>query len=134
MAKPDTVFVCQSCGAIHPKWMGKCEACGSWNTLAEEGVRTAPGAMAVPMGQKPKGAGFVDLLAEQPPEQRLSTGISEFDRVCGGGLVAASGLLIGGDPGVGKSTLLLQAAAGVAKSGANVAYVSGEEAEAQIQE
>jgi DNA repair protein RadA/Sms len=134
MAKPDAVFVCQSCGAIHPKWMGKCEACGSWNTLAEEAVRTAPGAMAVPMGKKPKGAVFVDLLAQQPPEQRLSTGISEFDRVCGGGLVAASGLLIGGDPGVGKSTLLLQAAAGVAKRGANVAYVSGEEAEAQIQE
>jgi DNA repair protein RadA/Sms len=134
MAKPDTVFVCQSCGAIHPKWLGKCEACGSWNTLFEEGVRAAPGAMAAPMGKRPKGVAFVELVGESAPARRLSTGIGELDRVCGGGLVAASGLLIGGDPGVGKSTLLLQAAAGAARVGAVVAYVTGEEAEAQVQE
>ncbi|MBL8550869.1 MAG: DNA repair protein RadA [Hyphomonadaceae bacterium] len=133
MAKPDTVFTCQACGAIHPKWTGKCDACGEWNTLVEETVRAVvPGAMAAPK-QKSKAVAFVDLAGEAEPQPRLSTGISELDRVCGGGLVPASALLVGGDPGIGKSTLLLQAAAGVAKAGGVVAYVTGEEAEAQIQ-
>jgi len=134
MPKSDTIFVCQSCGAIHPKWVGKCEACGNWNTLQEEGVRAAPGAMAAPVGKRAKGAAFVDLIGETAPVARLKTGIAEFDRVCGGGLVPASALLVGGDPGVGKSTLLLQAAAGVALNGGVAAYVTGEEAEAQIQD
>ncbi|NWG53896.1 MAG: DNA repair protein RadA [Hydrogenophilaceae bacterium] len=135
MPKSDSIFVCQSCGAIHPKWLGKCEACGSWNTLQEEGVRAAPGALAAPVGAKRgKAAAFVDLIGEAHSVPRLKTGIAEFDRVCGGGLVPASALLVGGDPGVGKSTLLLQAAAGAARGGATVAYVTGEEAEAQIQD
>ncbi|MGE0828061.1 MAG: DNA repair protein RadA [Hyphomonadaceae bacterium] len=134
MAKSDTIFVCQSCGAIHPKWLGKCEACGQWNTLQEEGVRAAPGAMAAPVGKKGKGVSFTELDGAHEVTQRLATGIAEFDRVCGGGLVPASALLIGGDPGVGKSTLLLQAAAGAARKGVVTAYVTGEEAEAQVQD
>ncbi len=135
MAK-DHVFTCQACGAIHPKWLGKCEACGGWNTLVEESVqRTAtPGALAAPSGKKGRGANFVDLSGAEAAPERLATGISELDRVCGGGLVRASALLIGGDPGVGKSTLLLQAAAALARRGATVAYVTGEEALAQIQD
>lgn len=135
MAKPDHVFTCQACGAIWPKWAGKCEACGEWNTLVEETARpVVPGAFAAPMGKKGKALTFVDLAGEADPPARLATGISELDRVCGGGLAPASAILIGGDPGVGKSTLLLHAAASLARRGQNVAYVTGEEAEAQVQE
>ena len=135
MAKTDHVFTCQACGAIWPKWSGKCEACGEWNTLVEESVRSAvPGALAAPTGKKRKTLEFVELTGEAEPPERLTSGISEFDRVCGGGLVPASAILIGGDPGVGKSTLLLQAAAALARRGHAVAYVTGEEAEAQVQE
>ncbi len=136
MAKPETIFVCQSCGAIAAKWAGKCEACGAWNTMAEEQARpVVPGAMAPPTGKRGKGLVFTELGgAEGPPQARFLSGISEFDRVCGGGLTPASALLVGGDPGVGKSTLLLQAAAGLARRGARVAYVTGEEAEAQVQD
>lgn len=135
MAKPDHVFTCQACGAIWPKWAGKCDACGEWNTLAEEAARpVVPGALAAPTGRKGKALAFVELAGEADPPARLATGISELDRVCGGGLVPASAILIGGDPGVGKSTLLLQAAAAMARLGASVAYVTGEEAEAQVQE
>ena len=135
MAKPDHVFTCQACGAIWPKWAGKCDACGEWNTLVEEAARpVVPGALAAPTGRKGKGLAFVELAGEAEPPARLATGISELDRVCGGGLVPASAILIGGDPGVGKSTLLLQAAAAMARRGASVAYVTGEEAEAQVQD
>jgi len=135
MAKPDHIFTCQACGAIWPKWTGKCDACGEWNTLIEEAARpVVPGSMAAPTGSKGKAVAFVPLTGENAPPPRLATGISELDRVCGGGLVPASAILIGGDPGVGKSTLLLQAAASLARRGASVAYVTGEEAEAQVQE
>lgn len=135
MAKPDHIFTCQACGAIWPKWAGKCEACGEWNTLVEEAARAVvPGALAAPTGKKGKALSFVELTGEADPPQRIATGISEFDRVCGGGLVPASAILIGGDPGVGKSTLLLQAAAALARRGAVTVYVTGEEAEAQVQE
>ncbi|MBX9746518.1 MAG: AAA family ATPase [Hyphomonadaceae bacterium] len=135
MAKSDHVFTCQACGAIWPKWAGKCDACGEWNTLVEETARTAvPGALAAPVGKKGKGIAFVELAGEAEPPARLATGVSEFDRVCGGGLVPASAILVGGDPGVGKSTLLLQAAAALARGGHSVAYVTGEEAEAQVQD
>lgn len=135
MAKSDHVFTCQSCGAIWPKWAGKCEACGEWNTLVEEAARAVvPGALAAPTGKKSKALAFVELAGEADPPPRLATGISEFDRVCGGGLVPASAILVGGDPGVGKSTLLLQAAAALARNGRTVAYVTGEEAEAQVQD
>lgn len=135
MAKTQNVYTCQACGAIWPKWAGKCEACGEWNTLVEESARpVVPGALAAPTGKKSKALAFVELAGDAEPPARLSTGISEFDRVCGGGLVPASAILIGGDPGVGKSTLLLQAAAGLGRRGMTVAYVTGEEAEAQVQE
>lgn len=133
MAKSDTIYVCQSCGAISPKWAGKCDACGAWNTLAEEAVKpVVPGAISAPGAKRGKGLTFSDLAADTVAPRRMLSGISEFDRVCGGGLVASSALLVGGDPGVGKSTLLLQAAAGLARGGASVAYVTGEEAEAQV--
>src|SRR5262245_6607405 len=118
MAKSDHVFTCQACGAIWPKWAGKCDACGEWNTLVEEAARpVVPGAFAAPIGKKSKTLEFVELIGDSEPPARLATGISEFDRVCGGGLVPASAILIGGDPGVGKSTLLLQAAAALARKG-----------------
>ncbi|MBY0563288.1 MAG: DNA repair protein RadA [Hyphomonadaceae bacterium] len=135
MPKPDHVFTCQACGAIWPKWAGKCDACGEWNTLVEESARpVVPGALAAPVGKKSKALAFVELAGDSEPPERLATGISELDRVCGGGLVPASAILIGGDPGVGKSTLLLQAAAALARNGRSVAYVTGEEAEAQVQD
>ena len=135
MAKTDLVYVCQACGAISPKWAGKCESCGSWNTLQEETVRAVvPGALAAPTGKRSKGLAFSELAGESAPPARFASGVTEFDRVCGGGLVPASAILIGGDPGVGKSTLLLQAAAGLARGGATVAYITGEEAEAQVQD
>jgi DNA repair protein RadA/Sms len=136
MAKAETVYVCQACGAYAAKWAGKCEACGSWNTLQEEtAVSVVPGALAAPTGRKARGGlAFTDLDADAPAPARLLSGIGEFDRVCGGGLAEASAVLIGGDPGVGKSTLLLQAAAGLAARGAVVAYVTGEEALSQVQE
>jgi len=135
MAKPDHIFTCQACGAIWPKWAGKCDACGEWNTLVEETARpVVPGALAAPTGKKSKAMAFVELAGDAEPPSRIATGISELDRVAGGGLVPASAILIGGDPGVGKSTLLLQAAASLARRGASVAYVTGEEAEAQVQE
>ncbi|MCU0881852.1 MAG: DNA repair protein RadA [Hyphomonadaceae bacterium] len=139
MAKAALTFVCQSCGAVYGRWQGRCDACGSWNTLAEEvptGPASGPGAALSPGKRaRTRGAGteITTLDATLPDPPRLSTGISEFDRVCGGGLVEASAVLLGGDPGIGKSTLLLQAVAGAARLGASTLYVSGEEAAAQIQ-
>ncbi len=134
MAKPDTQFVCQSCGALTAKWAGKCEACGAWNTLAEEAARaSAPGGLK-PQAKRAGRLSFVDLAGAGAIPERMVTGIAEFDRVCGGGLVRACAVLVGGDPGIGKSTLLLQAAAGLALAGRTVVYVTGEEAEAQIQD
>ncbi len=136
MAQPQTLYACQSCGGLSRKWAGKCDACGEWNTLVEEtAVRSVvPGALSAPTGKKGAKLAFVELAGEALPAQRLATGISELDRVCGGGLVPASAILVGGDPGVGKSTLLLQAAAAIARNGHTVAYVTGEEAEAQVQD
>ena len=132
MAKDRNRFVCQSCGDISPKWQGRCDACGEWNTLAEE-------AAPVPRGPGPaakSGGGrrveFVGLQGETEPPPRISTGIAELDRVLGGGLVPASAILVGGDPGIGKSTILLQAAARVAAAGRKALYISGEEAVAQV--
>ena len=128
MAKSKTQFVCQECGAVYPKWSGKCEACGGWNTLAEETLESTPKGLSAQRGRKVE---FVGLEgAEKQPPRRL-TGIAEFDRVLGGGLVAGSAILVGGDPGIGKSTILLQAAANLSKSG-RVAYISGEEAVDQL--
>src|SRR6187455_2559168 len=136
MAKrSSTVFVCQDCGSQSPKWLGRCADCGAWNSMVEERPVEGPAALA---GTHRYGAGLgsstAKLYAEIELEQhaRLSTGIDEFDRVLGGGIVPGSLVLIGGEPGIGKSTLLLQAAANMARSIGPVLYSSGEESEHQI--
>ena len=128
MAKNTTRFVCQACGAVSAKWAGRCEVCAEWNTIAEEPAESRPGPAARP-GRK---LALETLAGSADPPPRLLTGIGELDRVLGGGLVAASAVLVGGDPGIGKSTLLLQAAASLARAGKKVLYVSGEEAAEQI--
>ncbi len=132
MARDGAIYVCQSCGGVHAKWSGRCDACGSWNTLAEEASARPPGALAPTKATKSRGLNFEGLLSETPPPLRIATGSAEFDRVCGGGVVPGSAILLAGDPGVGKSTLLLQVCGQAALAGANVAYVSGEEAIEQI--
>jgi DNA repair protein RadA/Sms len=130
MAKSSASFACQSCGASTGKWAGKCEACGGWNTIVEEGAAPPVGGAA----RRVKGRKFAleDLKTEDAPPPRRVTGIAEFDRVTGGGLVAGSALLVGGDPGIGKSTLILQALSEYAKQGGHAVYISGEEAMAQV--
>jgi DNA repair protein RadA/Sms len=133
LAKNKSQFVCQTCGSVSPRWSGKCEGCNAWNTLIEE--RTDSGVGATPAARKMGSGHAVELVAmagdiEEAP--RIATGIAEFDRVTGGGFVPGSALLVGGDPGIGKSTLLTQAAAALAKNGHQVVYVSGEEAVAQV--
>jgi DNA repair protein RadA/Sms len=133
MARHAETYVCQSCGAAYGKWQGRCEACGEWNTIAAEALETGPpGSLGGGRTGKAKVLEFTSLKGGGEFEPRLLTGNAEFDRACGGGLVPGSALLIGGDPGVGKSTLLLQIAAGLGNGGAKVAYISGEEATAQI--
>ncbi len=130
MAKATARFVCQSCGAVTSKWAGRCETCGEWNTILEEVITARPGPAAkAPVG---KGVAFVGLAGSAEPPPRAETGIAELDRVLGGGLVPASVVLVGGDPGIGKSTLLLQTAARLAQSGRRVLYVSGEESIEQV--
>lgn len=127
MARRDARYVCQECGAVTGKWAGRCESCGAWNSIVEEKVE-ATGPKPAPRGRR---LVFEDLKGTSTPPPRRTTGIGEFDRVCGGGLVAGSAVLVGGDPGIGKSTLLLQAVAALARN-AKVAYVSGEEAVDQV--
>lgn len=132
MAKRTTQFVCQSCGAVTARWNGRCESCGEWNTLVEE---SAGGGIGGGPGKKPAtgtATSLVSLSGEIAEAPRLPTGIAEFDRVTGGGLVRGSALLVGGDPGIGKSTLLLQVSAHLARKGQAVVYISGEEAIAQV--
>lgn len=131
MAKVSSHYVCQSCGAVHSKWQGQCDGCGAWNTLVEESRASLP--KAVSAGGKGKALELTSLASAEKPVPRMLTGISEFDRVLGGGLVEGSACLIGGDPGIGKSTLLLKAAANMAAGGRNVYYITGEESAAQIQ-
>ncbi len=133
MAKPVARFVCQSCGAVTPKWAGRCETCGEWNTVVEETGAASPALSSA--GKTAHGGrrlGFVDLAGEAAPPPRAATGIAELDRVLGGGLVPGSAVLVAGDPGIGKSTLLLQAAAALARAGRRVLYISGEEAVEQV--
>jgi DNA repair protein RadA/Sms len=132
MAKSSFTYVCQSCGAHSPKWSGHCDSCDSWNTIVEEKTE-APSSGA--KGQSlPKGrlAKLVDLKGESPAPPRITSGMAELDRVTGGGFVPGSAVLIGGDPGIGKSTLLLQALAALGAKGERVIYVTGEEAIAQV--
>jgi DNA repair protein RadA/Sms len=132
MAKPVARFVCSACGNVTQKWAGRCEVCGAWNTIAEE-APLSQGPSAKGLGAaKGRRMALTDLRAAEAPPPRRSSGIAELDRVLGGGLVPASATLVGGDPGIGKSTLLLQAAASFARAGARVIYVSGEEATAQV--
>src|SRR5215204_4018078 len=135
MAKPPrTVFVCQECGSQAPKWLGRCPDCGAWNSLVEERPADNAGAPPAHRYAAAASASTARLYAEIQLEQhaRLSTGIDEFDRVLGGGVVPGSLVLLGGEPGIGKSTLLLQAAANMARSIGPVLYSSGEESEHQI--
>ena len=132
MARDGASYVCQSCGATHSKWAGQCGACGAWNTLVEELTSRPPGALAPSRSSRTRGLAFETLQSETPAPQRIITGVEEFDRVCGGGVVPGSAILLGGDPGVGKSTLLMQVCAEAARRGARCAYISGEEAVEQI--
>ena len=136
MAKTRTTFVCQSCGNVAPRWQGRCEACGAWNSMIEDGAAAGIGAHGVAQSARGARKGRVfalgDLATTEAPQPRLVTGISELDRVTGGGIVAGSVLLLGGEPGIGKSTLLIQACAAVAGQGHRVVYISGEEAMDQV--
>ena len=132
MARDGAVYACQSCGAVQTKWAGQCPACGAWNTLVEELQSRPPGALAPSKASRTRGLAFEGLEDQTPAPPRISTGVDEFDRVCGGGVVPGSAILLGGDPGVGKSTLMLQVVAEAARRGANCAYISGEEASEQI--
>ncbi|NDF11759.1 MAG: DNA repair protein RadA [Proteobacteria bacterium] len=123
-------FVCQECGASHTKWSGQCTACGSWNTIVEE--LGGGGFSKVSEGKSGAAIAFESLADDVPDIARIHTNIAEFDRVLGGGLVAGSAILIGGDPGIGKSTLLLQVAATLAKNTQRVAYITGEESADQV--
>jgi len=133
MARPALVsFVCQNCGTAHNRWQGKCEGCGEWNTLSEED--SGGGAVPANLRAKRKGRLFkLETLAGASPDApRLSSGMAELDRVTGGGFVRGSVLLVGGDPGIGKSTLLTQATSLLARAGHRAVYISGEEAVAQV--
>ena len=130
MAATAERFVCNECGASTSKWAGRCDSCGAWNTIVEEVPAEAP-----PRGLSAGKGRAIDLVpldgaAEDGP--REATGIAEFDRVCGGGLVPGSAILIGGDPGIGKSTLVIQVLAALARRGLGCVYVSGEEAVDQV--
>jgi DNA repair protein RadA/Sms len=134
MARSDSIYVCQSCGSTHSKWAGRCVDCGEWNTLVEETPSAPLGTQATAAKRRGKSARLelVDLGAETPETPRLISGIAELDRVAGGGLVPGSAILVGGDPGIGKSTLLLQMMAKVASDTTRAIYISGEEAIDQV--
>jgi DNA repair protein RadA/Sms len=132
LKKPQTTFVCQSCGHQVRKWLGKCPDCGEWNSLVEERTRvTAKGLGRSGFAMKDVAAVAYQEIESQD-DVRVPSGVSEFDRVLGGGIVPGTLVLIGGDPGIGKSTLLLQVADKLSTSGALVLYISGEESERQI--
>jgi DNA repair protein RadA/Sms len=133
MAKSHASFVCQNCGAVSQRWQGRCDACGGWNTIAEESAVSGIGARATQGARKGRVFGLSKLHEEdQPAPPRVTTGIGELDRVTGGGFVPGSVILLGGEPGIGKSTLLIQACAALAAAGRRVVYISGEEAVDQI--
>ncbi len=143
MARARVSFECTACGHRSVKWLGKCPDCSAWNTFVEAlpvqektgkaGARTA-GARVAPGANQGRPVPITQLVAEGGTERRLLSGVGEFDRILGGGLVPGSVTLIGGEPGVGKSTLLLQVAAGLATSGHRVVYASGEESVAQVRD
>ena len=131
MARTAIAHVCQQCGGVHAKWVGRCEHCDAWNSLTSERQEKPPGPARI------TGAGDIALAPlsggnDTVQRQRMKTGIAEFDRVAGGGLVHGSATLVGGDPGIGKSTLLLQLVCNLAKSGTRATYISGEESIDQV--
>src|SRR4029079_112522 len=130
--KKETLFVCQNCGHKAGKWLGKCPECGEWNSLVEEKAQPVrrPGARNGFSSRDVSAIAFTEI--ESQDDVRISSGVTEFDRVLGGGIVPGTLVLIGGDPGIGKSTLLLQVADKLSAAGALVLYVSGEELERQI--
>jgi DNA repair protein RadA/Sms len=132
VAKIKTTFVCQNCGAVSPRWQGKCDDCGAWNSFVEETGSSGVAAGPVRSTRRGRVIALSPLAGETPEAPRIVSGMGEFDRVTGGGVVRGSTLLVGGDPGIGKSTLLLQAAGALARNGHRVVYVSGEEAIGQI--
>jgi DNA repair protein RadA/Sms len=131
MAKPKRRYSCQACGSVTTRWQGQCGDCAEWNTLVEEAPQTVFSAKHH-LSSGGRAIQFEALDSPSEPLRRRGSGLAEFDRALGGGLVPGSAILMGGDPGIGKSTLLLQAAAHVARAGAVAVYVSGEEAAAQV--
>ncbi|MDJ0930848.1 DNA repair protein RadA [Breoghania sp.] len=132
MAKRTHQFVCQNCGVVTARWAGKCDSCGEWNTIVEEnlgGIGANPKLKAKSRGRV---VPLVSLIGETQQAPRIESGLTELDRVTGGGFVRGSALLVGGDPGIGKSTLLIQASAALARAGHRSIYVSGEEAINQV--
>jgi DNA repair protein RadA/Sms len=132
MAKSKSSFICQNCGNVSPQWSGRCEACGEWNSIIEEASNGGVGAGPKSARASGRPGALVALSGKSEDAARIISGIGELDRVSGGGFVQGSAVLVGGDPGIGKSTLLLQAAAKLADLGKKVIYVSGEEAIAQV--
>lgn len=135
MAKSKTNYVCQNCGAVTSKWAGKCESCNEWNCITEEITEVLPKGLGSVGGSSKKGRSieFVDLKGESADRiPRMQSGIKEFDRVTGGGLVPGSAILTGGDPGIGKSTLLLQVVCALSNRGQRCVYISGEESVDQV--
>ncbi|OWU84748.1 DNA repair protein RadA [Oceanicola sp. 22II-s10i] len=132
MARATTSFTCNACGAVHTKWSGQCDACGAWNSIVEEAPLSAASGKTSLGTARGRAIDLTDLSTREAPLPRTASGMGELDRVLGGGLVPASAILVGGDPGIGKSTLLLQAAARFAGTGLKVVYISGEEAAGQI--
>ena len=131
MAKPKIIYACQSCGFQSPKWLGRCPDCNQWNTLVEEKLEIAAHPRAdLSLGTREEPSSIHEITATE--EDRCLSGMGEFDRVLGGGLVPGSVILIGGDPGIGKSTLLLQAFAAISQQGSTCLYVSGEESQRQV--
>src|SRR3954468_4240103 len=131
MARASTVFTCSTCGSTAAKWHGRCPSCGDWNTLVEEAAPVkAAGGRAAPAAVAARAVPLREVRAEEVA--RLRTGIGELDRVLGGGIVPGSVVLLGGSPGIGKSTLTAMALGNLARAGRRVLYVSGEESAAQI--
>ena len=131
MAKTSVSYICQQCGGAHRKWSGRCDHCGAWNTLVEERVEAPSGPGRKASGRRVEMQPLATSGDVTPPP-RMKTSMAEFDRVAGGGLVAGSATLIGGDPGIGKSTLLLQLVCRLAADGRRTAYISGEESAEQV--
>ncbi|MBT6036267.1 MAG: DNA repair protein RadA [Kordiimonadaceae bacterium] len=132
MAKQKRIYVCNNCGSTYNKWMGQCEGCNEWNTLTEEASANLPTGLGKSSAAK---GNIIELSALKGVNEalpRMTSNISEFDRVTGGGLVPGSAILIGGDPGIGKSTIVLQAVSNLANNGVDTVYISGEESVAQV--